>query len=75
MGIAIKIGSQNQGEGYMNLEKMSTKGVNRIIIGKAIKVYPKYLTAFTIYPKLLLNVSFLPRKWCIKLHRAEVFIN
>ena len=41
MGIAIKIGSQNQIEGCVNLEKMSTKGVNRIIIGKAIKMYPK----------------------------------
>ena len=75
MVMAIKTGRKNQGEGCMNLEKMSTKGINRIIIGKAIKVYPKYLTAFTIYPKLLLNVSFLPRKWRIKLHRAEVFNN
>tara|TARA_Y100000031_G_C7935186_1_gene254540 strand:- start:275 stop:457 length:183 start_codon:yes stop_codon:yes gene_type:complete len=58
MGIAIKNGSQNQGEGCMNLEKMSTKGINRIIIGKAINKYPKYLTAFTMYPKLLLNASF-----------------
>ncbi len=41
MGIAIKTGRQNQGEGCVNLEKMSTKGVNRIIIGKAIKMYPK----------------------------------
>lgn len=44
----------------MNLEKMSTKGVNRIIISKAINRYPKYLTAFTMYSKILLNASFLP---------------
>lgn len=58
----------------MNLEKMSTKGVNRIIISKAINKYPKYLTAFTMYPKLLLNVSFLPRKWCIKLTPFRLFL-
>ena len=39
----------------MNLEKISTKGVNRIIISKAINKYPKYLTAFSMYPDMLLN--------------------
>ena len=60
MGIAIKTGRQNQFDRCINSEKMKTKGINRIIISKAIKVYPKYLTAFTMYPDMLLNDSFLP---------------
>ena len=58
MGMAIKTGSQNQIDRCINSEKMETRGINRIIISKAINKYPKYLTAFTMYPKLLLNASF-----------------
>ena len=57
MKMAIKTGSSNQKGlgGSMKVETTATKGVNRIIISKAIKVYPKYLTAFTMYPDMLLN--------------------
>ena len=58
MEMAIKTGSSNQRERSMKVETTETKGVNRIIISKAINKYPKYLTAFTMYPKLLLNASF-----------------
>ena len=58
MEMAIKTGSSNQRERSMKVETTATKGVNRIIISKAINKYPKYLTAFTMYPKLLLNASF-----------------
>ena len=62
MEIAIKTGSSNQKGlgGSMKVETTATKGVNRIIISKAINEYPKYLTAFTMYPDMLLNDSFLP---------------
>ena len=55
MEMAIKTGSSNQRERSMKVDTTTTKGVNRIIISKAINEYPKYLTAFTMYPKLLLN--------------------
>ena len=56
----INKGSSNQREGIMKVQTIALRGVNRIIISKAIKVYPKYLTAFTMYSKILLNAWFLP---------------
>ena len=55
MVMAIKASSQNQSEECVNPKKRPPKRVNRTIISKAIKMYPKYLTAFIMYSNILLN--------------------